>query len=40
MNSKDDSHLLESLKSYITQTDSYRNQDFFKSYPHFSDIFN
>lgn len=39
MNSKDDSHLLESLKSYITQTDAYRNQDFFKSYPHFSDIF-
>jgi hypothetical protein len=39
MNSKDDSHLLPSLKKYLEQTDSYRRQSFFKSYPQFNDIF-
>ena len=39
MNSKDDSHLLPSLKFYLESTDKYRVQDFFKSYPQFSDIF-
>jgi len=39
MNSKDDSHLLSSLKTYIEGTDKYRGQDFFKSYPQFHDIF-
>jgi len=39
MNSKDDSHLLPSLKKYLEKTDEYRGQDFFKSYPQFHDIF-
>ena len=39
MNSKDDSHLLPSLKAYLEKTDLYRKQNFFESYPHFSDIF-
>ena len=39
MNSKDDSHLLPSLKKYLEQTDEYRGQNFFESYPQFHDIF-
>ena len=39
MNSKDDSHLLPSLKHYLESTDKYRGQDFLKSYPQFNDIF-
>lgn len=39
MNSKDDSHLLPQLKTYLEGTDSYRGQNFFESYPHFEDIF-
>jgi organic radical activating enzyme len=39
MNSKDDSYLLSDLEKYIIGTDRYRNQNFFESYPHFSDIF-
>lgn len=39
MNSKDDSHLLPELKTYLEGTDKYRDQDFYKSYPHFADIF-
>jgi organic radical activating enzyme len=39
MNSKDDSYLLTDLEKYIIGTDRYRNQNFFESYPHFSDIF-
>ena len=39
MNSKDDSHLLPNLKKYLEDTDRYRGQDFFKSYPQFVDIF-
>jgi len=39
MNSKDDSHLLPQLQTYLEGTDAYRDQDFYKSYPHFADIF-
>lgn len=39
MNSKDDSHLLPSLKSYLEGTDKYRGQNFFESYPQFQDLF-
>lgn len=39
MNSKDDSYLLPKLQHYLKQTDLYRNQDFFTSYPQFKDIF-
>lgn len=39
MNSRDDSHLLPQLQTYIQQTDQYRQQNFFKMYPHFLDIF-
>jgi organic radical activating enzyme len=39
MNSKDNSHLLPSLKFYLEGTDKFRGQDFFKSYPQFFDIF-
>lgn len=39
MNSKDDSYLLPSLKTYLEGTDKYRGQDFYKSYPQFADIF-
>ena len=39
MNSKDDTHLLADLKKYLEGTDKYRNQNFFESYPQFSDIF-
>jgi len=39
MNSKDDSHLLTDLEKYIVGTDNYRNQNFYESYPHFSDMF-
>ena len=39
MNSKDDSHLLPELKTYLEGTDKYRDQDFYKSYPQFADIF-
>lgn len=39
MNSKDDTHLLPKLKTYIEYTDAYRKQDFFKSYPQYADIF-
>ena len=39
MNSKDDSHLLPSLKKYLEGTDKFRNQNFYESYPHFKDIF-
>ena len=39
MNSKDDSHLLPQLKTYLEGTDKYRGQNFFESYPHFDDIF-
>jgi organic radical activating enzyme len=39
MNSKDDSYLLPQLKTYLEGTDKYREQDFFKSYPQFLDLF-
>jgi len=39
MNSKDDSYLLPNLKRYIEITDKHRGQNFFESYPQFSDIF-
>ena len=39
MNSKDDSNLLPQLQKYIEGTDKYRGQNFFESYPQFSDIF-
>ena len=39
MNSKDDSHLLYNLKTYVNRTDKFRKQDFFQSYPMYSDIF-
>ena len=39
MTSKDDTHLLPELKIYLEKTDLHRNQSFFKSYPHFYDIF-
>lgn len=39
MNSKDDSHLLPQLKIYLDGTDKYRGQNFYKSYPEFSDMF-
>lgn len=39
MNSKDDSNLLPHLQKYIEGTDKYRGQNFFESYPQFSDIF-
>lgn len=39
MNSQDDSHLLPELKTYLQKTDSFRKQDFFSSYPYFSDLF-
>lgn len=38
MFSKDDSHLLPKLKSYLDKTDAYRNQSFAESYPHFREI--
>ena len=39
MNSKDDSHLLPTLKTYIDKTDLYRNQNFSNSYPQFKTLF-
>ena len=39
MNSKDDSNLLPQLKNYLQGTDTYRGQNFFESYPQFSDMF-
>lgn len=39
MNSKDDSRLLPQLRNYIEKTDHSRNQNFFDSYPQFSDLF-
>ena len=36
MYSKDDTHLLYRLKSYLDKTDSYRGQSFEKSYPQFA----
>ena len=39
MHSKDDSHLLPQLKTYIDGTDRYRGQNFYESYPQFLDIF-
>lgn len=39
MNSKDDSHLLPQLKTYLEGTDAYRGQSFYESYPQFFDIF-
>lgn len=39
MNSKDDSHLLPQLKTYLEGTDKYRQQSFYESYPQFNDIF-
>lgn len=39
MNSKDDTHLLPDLKTYLEKTDQYRNQSFFDSYPQFKNIF-
>ena len=39
MNSTDDTHLLPKLQTYIEKTDTYRNQNFFTSYPEFFDIF-
>jgi organic radical activating enzyme len=39
MNSKDDSHLLPKLKTYLEGTDYYRGQSFYESYPQFLNIF-
>lgn len=39
MNSKDDSHLLPQLQTYLEGTDRYRGQNFYESYPQFLDIF-
>lgn len=39
MNSKDDSHLLPELRTYLKATDEYRGQNFFSSYPQFWDMF-
>lgn len=39
MNSKDNTHLLPALKNYLDKTDSYRNQNFKESYPHFKNMF-
>ncbi len=39
MNGSDQSHKLKELQTYLKKTDKYRRQDFFESYPYFSEIF-
>jgi molybdenum cofactor biosynthesis enzyme MoaA len=39
MNSRDDSRLLKQLKIYLDNTDEYRSQSFYNSYPHYQDLF-
>lgn len=39
MNSRDDTHLLPSLKNYLKSTDKYRKQNFVENYPEFSELY-